>query len=622
MINMNNLSNSKITTFLQKSPCFNALPKIIINEIAEQVQIINLTKGDVLVPTSESAYFYIIAKGLVTQSSPELSLHSTVKENDFLGINLTTKELTYQHKISATEDCLLYCFNYSLLTQQIAEYPNILKQINSSLRPKSQINPNHSNGSPVYSHQYMRPSHELMNTKLALVCATDTIQSVAHKMRNIVNISCAFVIDDLQNLIGIITDKDITQRVVAEALDVQLPISTVMTEKLYTVDEHDLVMEAVQLMTQYSIQNIPVLDNKQHVVGYITPKNLIQNNGAQSVYLVDKIRRADSLQQLIALSHQRNAAFKEIMESTSSPTLVGQILTTIYDAFNIRLIELALKQFGPAPCSFSWIVAGSHARNEVHLASDQDNALILDENATKSDQVYFKLLSMNVCKNLAELGYTLCKGRFMAATPKWCQNVQIWEQYYQHWSNKPELDSLLNLNVFIEVRHIYGDKALFQRLDKHRQQQINNNVPLCHALVKNALRSRPPLGLFNHLLLEKDEHNNKVLNIKKAAIGCINDIVRIYAVTNNCPEISTNARVKWLHQSQVINKVTYQDLIGTYQYVTQLRYQHQQQSIENKTTINNLLIPNLFGSFEQKHLKESFRIISSFHNLFKMKYRL
>jgi len=227
---------------------------------------------------------------------------------------------------------------------------------------------------------------------------------------------------------------------------------------------------------------------------------------------------------------------------------------------------------------------------------------------------------MTVCKGLSELGYTLCKGRFMAATPKWCQSSRIWKEYFKLWGKNPEYESLLNLNVFVEIRHIYGDKSLFKTIDTYRHQQIIRNHPLTVALVRNALRTRPPLGIFQNLVLEKDGNNNRVLNIKKAAIACLVDVVRIYAIMNDCRDINTNDRIKWLYQAKILNKATYQDLIGTYQYVNHLRYQHQQQAIENNAVIDSLLKPNFFGSFERQHLKDSFRIVSTFQNLLKMKF--
>lgn len=366
--------------------------------------------------------------------------------------------------------------------------------------------------------------------------------------------------------------------------------------------------------------------------GFITPQHLIQNNSVQSIFLIDKICRASSISALIQLSTERNAAFEGIMESRLSPEIVGQVLSLIYDAFTYRLIELAIETFGTPPCQFSWIVAGSHARNEVHLVSDQDNALILENNATESDRIYFNHFSMYICKGLSQLGYTLCEGRFMAATPQWCQKAQVWEAYYRKWSTNPEYDLLLNLNVFLEIRHIYGDESLFQSVNDYRHDQVMNNRPLIAALVRNALRTRPPLGIFQSLVLEKDGNNNKVLNIKKAAIICIVDLVRIYYLKHGkfsslkvtgelYPTgrlLNTSERIVFLHEKKILNGSTYQDLIETYHYVNQLRYSHQRQAIQAGDLINNNLQPDLFGSFERQHLKDAFRVISNFQDLIKM----
>lgn len=97
----------------------------------------------------------------------------------------------------------------------------------------------------------------------------------------------------------------------------------------------------------------------------------------------------------------------------------------------------------------------------------------------------------------------------------------IWKAYYRKWATNPEYDLLLNLNVFLEVRHIYGDEALFQSVDEYRHQQVSNNTRLTSALVRNALRTRPPLGIFKNLVLEKDGNDNQVLNIKKPRLAAL-----------------------------------------------------------------------------------------------------
>lgn len=225
-------------------------------------------------------------------------------------------------------------------------------------------------------------------------------------------------------------------------------------------------------------------------------------------------------------------------------------------------------------------MAGSHARNEVHMASDQDNALILDDQATESDRHYFNHFAMYICKGLAECGYTLCRGRFMAATPTWCQRETLWRNYYRKWATNPEYECLLNLNVFIELRHIAGDEALFSRVDDYRHQQVTRNPQLLVSLLRNALKIRPPLGIFHNLVLEKNGDNQKVLNIKSAAIHCLVDIVRIYALQQNITLLNTEDRIHGLIQCGALNQTSGEDMLGTWRYVNQLRYQQQCESLK------------------------------------------
>lgn len=623
---MNNELLPNIVSFLQNIDPFNQLPQSAINDIAQTVDILLLGCNDTLVHDDHVTYLYIIRTGTVQQNNLDGSLRAKLGAEDIFGFNLHQNLTEPGYTIHAIENTLLYRFDYHALIEALVEHPQITAQFAFNQQTRlhaenaKQSNKHHS------QTQYLRPNSDIANTTIAIVSPNDSIQAVAHKMRNVIGVPCAFVVDKDEALIGMITDKDMTKRVVAEAKNVCDPISSIMSQQLYTVYEDELVIAAVQLMMKHNIQNVPVLNHKKQVTGFITPQHLIQNNSVQSIFLLDKIRHANSMSELLDLSQQRNSAFEGIMQSNSSPTIVGQVLSMIYDAFTHRLIELAIENFGQPPCNFTWIVAGSHARNEVHLASDQDNAIILADTATASDRIYFNHFAMSICKSLSELGYTLCTGRFMAATHQWCQKAQIWQEYYRKWSTNPEYELLLNLNVFLEIRPVYGDQALFEKVDNCRHKLVTNNMQLTMALVRNALRTRPPLGIFQHLVLEKDGNNNKVLNIKKAAISCVVDLVRIYALMNQdklIPQacsLNTSERIDFLRDEKVFNDSTYQDLSETYHYVNQLRYQHQLQAIQNDDPIDNQLQPDLFGSFERQHLKDAFRIISSFQDLIKMKF--
>ncbi|MGM2743235.1 DUF294 nucleotidyltransferase-like domain-containing protein, partial [Bacillus cereus group sp. Bce013] len=87
-------------------------------------------------------------------------------------------------------------------------------------------------------------------------------------------------------------------------------------------------------------------------------------------------------------------------------------MSMIMDAFTRRLLQITEELLGPPPCEYAWVVAGSHARNEVHMLSDQDSALVLADNAKPDDRLYFTHLAMRVCNGLAACGYPLCDGKY------------------------------------------------------------------------------------------------------------------------------------------------------------------------------------------------------------------
>ncbi len=84
-----------------------------------------------------------------------------------------------------------------------------------------------------------------------------------------------FPVCDKDGLVGIITDRDITCRLVADAQD---PATTKVREIMskgvaYCFDDDDL-STAVQLMEQNRIRRIPVLDRKEHLVGILSLTDL------------------------------------------------------------------------------------------------------------------------------------------------------------------------------------------------------------------------------------------------------------------------------------------------------------------------------------------------------------
>ncbi len=104
-----------------------------------------------------------------------------------------------------------------------------------------------------------------------------TLRECAKIMSND-DIGCVPVCEN-DELVGIITDRDIILRAVAENKDVNtLTAKDVMTIKPYTCDCGCDVKEAQDVMSEFQIRRIPIMENGK-VVGMLTLGDLALNNG-------------------------------------------------------------------------------------------------------------------------------------------------------------------------------------------------------------------------------------------------------------------------------------------------------------------------------------------------------
>lgn len=117
----------------------------------------------------------------------------------------------------------------------------------------------------------MKTCNEVM-TKDPVCCQpNDTVAETAKLMlKN--NIGSIPVVENEQTrkLLGIVTDRDLALKVVAEGLDSSSTVVyLVMTGKVVTCQAGDDVQNAMDAMAKHQLRRIPVVNDKNEVVGII-----------------------------------------------------------------------------------------------------------------------------------------------------------------------------------------------------------------------------------------------------------------------------------------------------------------------------------------------------------------
>jgi CBS domain-containing protein len=110
-------------------------------------------------------------------------------------------------------------------------------------------------------------------TRNPVCCLPDeTAEKVAQLMRDR-NIGPIPVIENekTKKLVGIVTDRDLVLEVVAKGRDPQnTQIEDVMTQGVVTCRAEDSLSEVLDVMSEYQLRRIPVVDNDLKVIGIIS----------------------------------------------------------------------------------------------------------------------------------------------------------------------------------------------------------------------------------------------------------------------------------------------------------------------------------------------------------------
>ena len=106
-------------------------------------------------------------------------------------------------------------------------------------------------------------------TKNAEVIPSDATIGVAAKRMKDFDVG-ALPVCDGDRLCGIITDRDIAIRAVADGLYVHSPVRNVMTEDVVYCFEDQEYEEAAALMRKHQVRRLPVLNREKHLVGVVS----------------------------------------------------------------------------------------------------------------------------------------------------------------------------------------------------------------------------------------------------------------------------------------------------------------------------------------------------------------
>ena len=440
---------------------------------------------------------------------------------------------------------------------------------------------------------------------------TTTIRSAAETMRA-ERVSSLLVMEH-DTLVGIMTDRDLRNRVVAEGRDIEQPVSAIMTADPISAPVESMAFELLLSMVAKNIHHMPVTDGGR-VVGLVSSTDLMRLERANPVYIAGDIQKMTTVEQLAAVRPRVAEIVGQLVTEDATADDIGRVVTAIADAIERRLIELAEVRLGPPPGPYCWVTLGSAGRLEHGLSSDQDHALILSDDvldgADGDDYAdYLRELATFVSDGLAECGYRYCTAGLMATDPQMRQGLSGWIDTVVRWVENPTDDDVHRVRAFFDLRPLHGDARLFDDLQRAALAETADSMPFLGHLAAHATRTQPPIGFFRGFVLEKGGEHADTLDLKDRGVRLVVDLARVYALAGGLPQVNTQLRLAAVEGTGRLSAERIADLKDAFEFISYVRLRHQARQVRAGTEPDDFVPPDELSQFEKRHLRDAFSIV-------------
>jgi CBS domain-containing protein len=474
----------------------------------------------------------------------------------------------------------------------------------------------------IASDQLYSRKIESLEYRALVSCRYDTpIYAVAKWMAE-QKVSCSFVKDAQDNIIGYVTDITLRDNVVARRVDVTSPISSVMDNPIVSISTQAYIYEAILLMFRTQTRYLLIEEEGQYV-GFISRNKLLSEQAQSPFMFIQSVRLARSVEELRRRWQKVPEIVYQLLNRGVKPEIVNQVITTVSDTIALKVIEGVIDEMGTPPAKFAFIVLGSEGRKEQTLKTDQDNAIIYEDKANEQRELvreYFLRFADQVSERLDKIGFSFCTGGYMAKNTKWTHSLSHWKRNYVSWIKEPDPDKVMKFAAFFDCRFIYGEAAIMDELREFLDEELQKPLGrFLYHMANNAMQYEPPLTYFNNIRTFK-VGTQHVFNIKKAMTPIV-DLVRVHALQNRIFKTNTGERLEELMEKGVFTETEYQELMQSYYYLMSMRLKKQAvQIINDKTAPENLIDIQGLTKIEQVTLKEIFKTIANFQTNIKVKF--
>ena len=418
----------------------------------------------------------------------------------------------------------------------------------------------------------------------------------------------------------IVTDSDFRQKVILNRMDFDDKVIKIASKGLIYVNEDDFLFNAQLTMAKHGLKRVVVQNDKKEIVGILDQISLSSFFATNTFSVSNQIVKAETLEEL----KEASLSFIKIIKSLNAKGVKIEFISKLINQLNKKLLDKLYVVLAPEELlgKSSLVVMGSEGRGEQILKTDQDNALILENDCTISDEK-LQEFTTKFTETLVDFGFPRCEGNIMVSNPYWCRRESDFKDLIFEWVTQPSPDNFMNIAIFYDAVSVSGDRALILRLKEYLFKIIDNSQQFNSHFAKIISSFDVPLGFFDGFVFNsKDNKHKNELNIKKGGIFIIVQGIRSLSLEHKLYNTSTAKRIKRLSELGVIEAELANEITMAFNFLTNINLKSNLEKLDKQEEVDNYINPNSLNTMEKDLLKESFKIVNKLKKKLEFHFKL
>ncbi len=427
------------------------------------------------------------------------------------------------------------------------------------------------------------------------------------------------VIDPAGRASGILTERDVTRRVVPQQAG-NAPISMVATYPLHTVSADEYVYRAVGRMRRLNLRHLPVVDPQGRPVGMLDLLDAVAVAAEQMLRQMDGLTADDTLDGMAATKTAQVEIAAELLADNLPAPDIQALITDMNTDIHRRVLDGCVRAmidagWGSPPVPFSLLIMGSGGRGENFLHPDQDNGFILadypDDEHVQIDP-YFIALAERFNNDLDRVGFPLCRGHVMARNPVWRKTASQWREQVSIWARRRSPVAILFADIFFDFRAVTEPLKFGLDLRAHVAEVLLRYPALLSMMAKDETNKSVALGLFGNLARDTSGESPGRIDLKMRGSLPLVASARLWALKHGIVECGTLARLAAIAEKGSIDRDEADELAYAFRQISFHLLRQQLEDYRAGRHPGNFVDPDKLLRRERDELRHALKIIEHF----------